>query len=277
VGHTVAVNELASLIQAGDVVVLSGAGMSTASGIPDYRGPNGAFSRGHKPMTYQQFVKSGEDRRRYWARSHVGWTAFAQAEPNDAHRAVAELELLGSVTGVITQNVDGLHQQAGSRSVIDLHGRLDRVICLDCGGSQDRRELHDRLTAANPSFTAHIDVINPDGDTDISAEELSAFQVVDCQECGGILKPDVVYFGENVPPTRVADSYAWVEGAATLLVLGSSLTVYSGRRFVEHAKRHQRTVVIVNLGSTKCDDIADLRVHADVVDVLPNLTPSCAT
>jgi len=268
--------ELQEFIQPGGVVVLSGAGMSTASGIPDYRGPNGAFSRGHKPMTYQEFLRNDEDRRRYWARSHVGWVAFARARPNAAHVGVAELEQAGLVHGVITQNVDGLHQQAGSRSVIDLHGRLDRVICLDCGSSEDRHRVHDRLTAANPHFSAQVDVINPDGDTDISAEQLSEFQVVACRECGGRLKPDVVYFGENVPPERVRNCYSLIDHARTLLVLGSSLTVYSGRRFVEYAKRQDCAVVIVNLGPTKCDEVADLRIHADVVDVVSSMAPSCA-
>jgi len=202
-----AVEELQAVIQAGGVLVLSGAGISTGSGIPDYRGPNGAYSRGHQPMTYQDFLRSEGARRRYWARSHVGWTTFSRAQPNAAHAALAEMEQIGIVDAVITQNVDGLHQSAGSSRVIDLHGRLNRVICLNCGAVQDRMEVHERLVEFNPDFSTHVERINPDGDYEIPNEQLVDFEIVSCLECQGILKPDVVYFGESVPVERVGSAF----------------------------------------------------------------------
>jgi len=266
-----AVEELQAVIQAGGVLVLSGAGISTGSGIPDYRGPNGAYSRGHQPMTYQDFLRSEGARRRYWARSHVGWTTFSRAQPNAAHAALAEMEQIGIVDAVITQNVDGLHQSAGSSRVIDLHGRLNRVICLNCGAVQDRMEVHERLVEFNPDFSTHVERINPDGDYEIPNEQLVDFEIVSCLECQGILKPDVVYFGESVPVERVGSAFELVDSSSTLLVLGSSLMFYSGRRFVEHAHKNGKTVVIINQGETRCDHIADIRLDADVVDVAPNL------
>ena len=255
----------------GRIAVLTGAGCSTASGIPDYRGPNGAFTRGHSPMTYQQFLKDPEGRKRYWARGHVGWVRFSQARPNAAHLALAELEQGGSVMGVITQNVDGLHGAAGSMNVIDLHGRLDRVICLECHEVVDRNRVHDRLTAANPWLSVASDTINPDGDTDIPDGLLADFVMVTCETCGGDLKPDVVYFGENVPADRVADAYAMVDQADALLVAGSTLTVYSGRRFAIHANKHHKPIAIVNAGATRADDLASIRIDADVCEVLGSL------
>ena len=243
--------------------------MSTGSGIPDYRGPNGAYARGHQPMTYQSFLSNEDGRRRYWARSHVGWIAFSQAQPNAAHAAIAQMQQGGFVDAVITQNVDGLHQRAGSSRVIDLHGRLDRVICLSCGEMQDRMYVHERLVEVNPDFSSHVDRINPDGDYEIEDAQLINFQIVSCSECQGILKPDVVYFGESVPRNRVDAAFEMVNRCSTLLVLGSTLMVYSGRRFVEHAHKKGKTVVIINQGSTRCDHIADIRMDADVIDVLP--------
>src|SRR3954469_8120939 len=192
------IDGLACLVSDGEVVVLSGAGLSTESGIPDYRGPTGAARR-HSPMTYQAFLKDPVARRRYWARSHVGWQHFAGAQPNDGHRVVAELERAGLITGTITQNVDGLHQAAGSEQVIDLHGRLDRVVCLSCGQTSPRGALSSRLSRANASWQSSVTRLNPDGDADLADEDLDGFTVVDCEGCGGVLKPDVVYFGENVP------------------------------------------------------------------------------
>ena len=266
-----ALEELQAVIQAGGVLVLSGAGMSTGSGIPDYRGPNGAYSRGHQPMTYQDFLRNEGGRRRYWARSHVGWTRFSQAKPNAAHVAIAQMEQSGFIDSVITQNVDGLHQSAGSDRVIDLHGRLNRVICLSCGALQDRSVIHERLVEVNPDFSTYVERINPDGDYEIPDEQLVDFDIVSCLECQGILKPDVVYFGESVPVERVSVAFELVNQSSTLLVLGSSLMVYSGRRFVEHAHKNGKTVVIINQGETRCDHIADIRPDADVVDVAPNL------
>ena len=252
--------ELARLMGRGGVVVLSGAGISTESGIPDYRGPSGAERR-YTPMTYQAFLRDPVARRRYWARSHVGWQHFAQAEPNDGHRAVAALERLGLITGTITQNVDGLHQAAGSLEVTDLHGRLDRVICLDCRVTSPRDDLNLRLSRANTSWQATVTAVNPDGDADLADEDLDGFTVVDCAACGGLLKPDVVYFGENVPVDRVAASIERVDAASALVVLGSSLTVFSGRRFVVRAARNGIPVAIVNDGPTRCDDLATLRIN----------------
>lgn len=263
---------LQRLVSQGDVVVLTGAGCSTASGIPDYRGPNGAFTRGHKPMTFQQFLRDADGRRRYWARGHVGWARFSQARANAAHLALAELERRGLVRGIITQNVDGLHQAAGSRSVIDLHGRLDRVMCLQCSAVESRTSVHERLTHANPHLTTSSDTINPDGDTDIPDEVLAEFAMVACLNCEGDLKPDVVYFGESVPVERVEQAYSWVNDARSVVVVGSSLTVYSGRRFVIHAERNAKPIAIVNAGVTRADELATIRIDADVCDVLKLLT-----
>jgi NAD-dependent SIR2 family protein deacetylase len=250
------------MVSRGGVVVLSGAGLSTESGIPDYRGPSGAALRRHAPMSYQAFVRDPVARRRYWARSHLGWQHMAQAQPNAGHRAVAELERAGAVTGVITQNVDGLHQAGGSDAVIDLHGRLDRVVCLSCGGRSDRCRLDVRLREANLEWQGQALALNPDGDVDLADAHLDGFTPVGCELCGGVLKPDVVYFGENVPRERVADAYSWVDAASSLLVLGSSLHVFSGRRFVSRAASAGIPVAIVNQGPTRGDDVAEVRVDA---------------
>lgn len=262
---------LADMVAGGGIVVLSGAGCSTASGIPDYRGPNGAFTRGHKPMTYQQFLRDPRGRSRYWARGHVGWPRFSRAEPNPAHRALAELERRGIVLGVITQNVDGLHQAAGSRSVIDLHGRLDRVVCLNCGEIESRGSVHERLTRVNPHLNVVSETVNPDGDTDIPDELLAQFTMVTCVTCEGDLKPDVVYFGESVPSDRVEQAYAWVDASKALLVAGSSLTVYSGRRFLVHAYKVGKPIAIVNAGPTRGEEFATVRIDGDVCDILTAL------
>jgi len=262
VSSDVAVRDLADLVRGGDVVVLSGAGLSTESGIPDYRGETGATARTYTPMTYQTFVKDDIARRRYWARSHLGWGFMRDAEPNSGHRAVAEFERLGFVRGVITQNVDALHEKAGSTNVIDLHGRLDRVICLSCGRTEPRVDVHERLHAANQSWEAEVLAINPDGDVELAETALDGFVVVECVACGGMLKPDVVYFGENVPRERVEAAYAMTDRAALVLVLGSSLTVFSGRRFVQRAAQDGKLIVIVNEGQTRCDDLAYLKVDA---------------
>ncbi|MEV7908141.1 Sir2 family NAD-dependent protein deacetylase, partial [Streptomyces anulatus] len=228
---------LAELLTAGDVVVLSGAGLSTESGIPDYRGPSGSLTR-HTPMTYQAFVGDPAARRRYWARSHVGWRTMSRATPNDGHRAVARLQQRGLLAGIVTQNVDGLHQAGGASAVVELHGSLHHVVCLNCGDSTSREEIDHRLTQANPRFGTRATTINPDGDVELGDEEVAGFHVVECQVCdGGMLKPDVVFFGETVPVKRVRECYALVERARLLLVLGSSLTVMSGRRFVLHAAK----------------------------------------
>ncbi|WPO69203.1 NAD-dependent protein deacetylase [Streptomyces sp. KN37] len=247
------------VLGAGGVLVLSGAGISTESGIPDYRGEGGSLSR-HTPMTYQEFTADHEARRRYWARSHLGWRTFGRARPNAGHRAVAAFARHGLLTGVITQNVDGLHQAAGSGDAVELHGSLDRVVCLSCGTFSPRGELARRLEEANPGFAPVAAGINPDGDADLTDEQVGDFRVLPCTVCGGILKPDVVFFGEAVPPERVERCRALVREAASLLVLGSSLTVMSGLRFVRQAAEAGKPVVIVNLDATRGDRYAVTRV-----------------
>jgi NAD-dependent SIR2 family protein deacetylase len=255
---------LADLVADGDVVVLSGAGLSTESGIPDYRGETGRRRRAD-PMTYQTFRGSAAARRRYWARSHLGWRHMSAARPNAGHRAVAELERRGLVSGIITQNVDGLHQAAGAGNVIELHGALSRVVCLECGDRSARTRLDERLRAANPGWeerAADAGAVNPDGDVVLGDAEVEEFRVVSCERCGGVLKPDVIFFGENVPPGRVQECYALTEGAGALLVLGSSLTVLSGFRFVRRAAEHGVPVGIVNRGATRGDEHALVTLDA---------------
>ena len=254
------VSGLVDLVAPGRVVVLSGAGISTESGIPDYRGTSGASLRRHAPMTYQAFLGDPVARRRYWARSHVGWALMRNATPNDGHRAVAALEAHGLVVGTVTQNVDGLHQAAGSIEVVDLHGRLDRVVCLACRATVSRSRVRERLDVANAEWRATLTAVNPDGDVDLPDDRLDGFTVVDCEACGGLLKPDVVYFGESVPVDRIQASYALVDRARLLLVLGTSLHVFSGRRFVVRAANAGIPVAIVNDGPTRGDDVAVLKL-----------------
>ncbi|MEU3731588.1 NAD-dependent protein deacetylase [Streptomyces sp. NPDC033538] len=250
---------VADALSAGGVLVLSGAGISTESGIPDYRGEGGSLSR-HTPMTYQDFTGSAQARRRYWARSHLGWRVFGRARPNAGHRAVAAFGRHGLLSGVITQNVDGLHQAAGSEGVVELHGSLDRVVCLSCGVLSARRDLARRLEEANAGFEPVAAGINPDGDADLTDEQVGDFRVVPCAVCGGTLKPDVVFFGETVPPRRVEHCRTLVRAAESLLVLGSSLTVMSGLRFVRQAAQDGKPVLIVNRDPTRGDRHARTRV-----------------
>jgi NAD-dependent SIR2 family protein deacetylase len=264
------VAELAGWVGDGGVVVLSGAGLSTESGIPDYRGPSGA-ARSGTPMTYQTFTRDPIARRRYWARSHLGWRTIGDARPNRGHRAVARLQELRVVDGIITQNVDGLHQAGGADGVVELHGNLARITCLGCGCPVPRTEHAARLEQANPEFAATVRAVNPDGDVELDDAELDGFAVVDCDSCGGMLKPDVVYFGETVPADRVARSFELVTAARTLLVLGSSLTVMSGRRFVLRAAKEGIRVAIVNQGTTRGEPYAGLIVDAPLGEVLPEL------
>ena len=243
-------------------VALTGAGLSTDSGIPDYRGPG---SPARQPMTYGDFVSGPEAQQRYWARSHLGWSRMRRAEPNPGHHALTALEATGRVPLLITQNVDGLHEAAGSRAVCALHGRIADVICLGCREQTSRTRLHARLGELNPGWAdAHADVaVRPDGDVDL--DDTAGFVVPPCESCGGVLKPDVVFFGENVPKPRVERCYAAVEAldpeTEALVVLGSSLTVMSGLRFVRRAAQRAVPVVIVNRGPTRGDPLATLTLH----------------
>ncbi|WP_448482482.1 NAD-dependent protein deacetylase [Pseudoxanthomonas mexicana] len=247
--------------------VLTGAGCSTGSGIPDYRDEQGAWKR-TPPVTYQAFVGDGITRRRYWARSLVGWPRIAQAQPNAAHRALAALEAQGRCSQLLTQNVDGLHQAAGSRAVIDLHGRLDAVVCLGCGALSSRADVQRGLAEANPAWAGLAAGAAPDGDADLEDRDFATFQVPACDACGGMLKPDVVFFGENVPRARVDAAMARLAQADGMLVVGSSLMVYSSLRFVHAAVRAQIPVAAVNLGRTRADDLLRFRMAAPCGDAL---------
>ena len=253
------------------ITALTGAGVSTDSGIPDYRGPD---SPPRSPMTYQQFVGDEEFRRHYWARNHVGWKHVNRTVPNAGHKALVRLEERDLLAGIITQNVDLLHEDAGSRNVIDLHGRYDRVICLNCGRVISRTHLAERLTELNPGFLESVgdvaDVeIAPDADAVI--ESTAHFKPAPCEFCGGVLKPEIVYFGENVPRERVDRAFALVDSADALLVAGSSLTVMSGLRFVRHAAEAGKPVVIVNRGITRGDKYATVKIDSGTSDVLTEL------
>lgn len=261
---------VAELLAGRRVAVLTGAGLSTDSGIPDYRGPD---SPPRNPMTYQQFIGDPEFRQRYWARNHVGWRTMDGSRPNPGHRALARLERAGVVTGVITQNVDLLHTKAGHRRVIDLHGTYARVRCLGCEALISRMALAERLEAANPGFAAAAaaDGLEVAPDADAVVARTDTFRMVDCARCGGMLKPDIVYFGENVPKPRVAACFSLVDAADALLVAGSSLTVMSGLRFVRHAARQGKPVVIVNRGRTRGDELAARTVDAGCSPTLTGL------
>jgi NAD-dependent SIR2 family protein deacetylase len=257
------------------LVALTGAGLSTDSGIPDYRGPG---SPRRTPMTYQEFRSGPDAQRRYWARSYVGWARMAHASPNAGHRALAALERCGALHGLITQNVDGLHRAAGSSAVIDLHGRIADVVCVECGRRSARVALQQRLDALNPGFLEAAGgavEAAPDGDAELAA--VDGFRLAGCSGCGGVLKPDVVFFGENVPRERVARAYATVDAAAALLVAGSSLTVQSGLRFVRHARKAGTPVVIVNRGPTRGDEFAAVRVDAGCSEMLSALAAAATS
>jgi NAD-dependent SIR2 family protein deacetylase len=258
------------------LVVLTGAGCSTDSGIPDYRSPGGAWTR-HKPIYYSSFVRSAEVRRFYWARSYRGWPRFAGARPNRAHAALAALESRGKVHQLITQNVDDLHQEAGSRAVVQLHGRNRVVICLECRAEFSREDMQDRLAQANREWMerASWDHLNPDeadfapdGDANVARDAAGDFRVPECQACGGVLKPAVVFFGESVPPEKVRYSMGRVDEADALLVVGSSLTVWSGFRFVKRAAERGSPIAIVNIGPTRGDGLATLKIDGNCGAVL---------
>jgi NAD-dependent SIR2 family protein deacetylase len=272
VEHTEAVRRIAGLLTARSWTVLSGAGASTDSGIPDYRGPTSIRAT---PMLYGEFVGSHEAQQRYWARSFLGWRRIGQARPNEGHRALVALEQHG-LQGVVTQNVDGLHAAAGSATVVELHGEIAMVICLDCGERTPRRALQDRLGLLNPGLGGEIEPghaeLRPDGDAVV--RDWRDFVVARCLTCGGRLKPDVVFFGESVPKPRVEAAYALVERADVLVVVGSSLTVMSGLRFVRHQVKRNRPVVIINRGPTRGDELATVKLDAGCSETL---TALCST
>ena len=249
------------------LTVLSGAGISTASGIPDYRDRDGNWKHA-RPVQFTDFVSSESTRRRYWARSFAGWRRMSNARPNGAHAALANLEAAGKVETLITQNVDGLHRAAGSRNVIDLHGVLSRVLCMACNSVESRVSWQQKLDKANPAWRAEIASVKPDGDTELNAVAYDDFDVPACETCGGIVKPDVVFFGENVPRSRVATALEAVEKSDALLIVGSSLMVFSGFRFARRAADLGKPIAIINQGKTRADDLATLKIDADCQSVL---------
>lgn len=266
-----ALDGLAAMIDAAPgALVLSGAGISTESGIPDYRGPNG--ERRVTPMQYRDFVGSSEARQRYWARAFVGWRNFSGAAPNDGHLAVARLQRAGHLGAIVTQNVDELHQAAGAQDVIDLHGTLSQVVCLSCGDRSSRWDLDERMAADNPTFSAQTGEIRPDGDVTLEEVEVAGFVVPRCLVCDAdTLKPDVVFFGESVPKDRVERSFALTDEAPALIVLGSSLVVFSGYRFVRRAAQNGTPVAIVTLSPTRGDDAASVVLNAPLGPTLTAL------
>ena len=259
------------IASAGRVAVVTGAGVSTASGIPDYRDRDGEWKHA-RPVQYADFVSRPEVRQRYWARSFAGWGRIAGAKPNPAHKALAALETGGKVDTLITQNVDGLHHRAGSRRVIDLHGRLQTVLCMGCGQRTSREQWQEKLAAANPSWDSDTDDYAPDGDAKLREEDVIKFVTLDCESCGGLVKPDVVFFGENVPKDRVASALEALDRAAALLVVGSSLMVFSGYRFARRAAENGKPIAIVNRGRTRADDFATLKIDADCGVILDRVS-----
>lgn len=253
-----------ALLQGRKILALTGAGCSTDSGIPDYRGEE-SIKKARNPVQYKQFMQEERSRQRYWARSFVGWPRFQQAQPNATHDALSKLEQAGHLTGIITQNVDRLHHQAGSRAVVELHGALAEVICLGCGALSGRAALQQRLEALNPNY-AQWATEAPDGDAEV--EDTTAFNVASCERCQGILKPHVVFFGENVPEARVISARQMLLESEVLLVLGTSLTVYSGYRFVRYAREQQLPVVVINRGPTRADAELTLKLDQGVAESL---------
>lgn len=264
---------LVELLRGRRAVVLAGAGCSTESGIPDYRGPEGSL-RTRTPVQFQELVRSEAARVRYWARSTAGWPRFSAARPNAGHRALARLEEAGAVRGIITQNVDGLHQAAGSRRVVELHGSLASVRCLGCGVRLPREVFQARLLGMNAEWARRLDgegELAPDGDAELPAWAMESFRVPACEGCGGLVKPDVVFFGESVPAGWVEDAWRLFGKGEVLLVVGSSLTVYSGRRFVYRAQQEGMPIAVVNVGPTRADGVAAVKVEAPLGRVLPRL------
>jgi NAD+-dependent protein deacetylase sirtuin 4 len=271
-----ALDDLVALLRGKRLVALTGAGCSTESGIPDYRGPE-TMRRARNPIQGREFSRSAEIRKRYWARAVVGWERFSGAQPNPAHRALARLERDGALTGIVTQNVDRLHQAAGSRRVIELHGALAEVACLECGAVEPRASLQQRLLARNPGWLTFAAELAPDGDADLPAEQVARFDVVSCLGCDGPLKPRVVFFGESVPRPVVDAAFALVEAADALLVVGSSLAVFSGYRFVLRAAQRGIPIAMVNLGPARGEELSAVKVDARAGAALPRLAEALAT
>lgn len=264
------VDELAAWLRGRRVAVLTGAGVSTESGIPDYRSPE-ALARARRPIQGPEFVRSAALRRRYWARATAGWDRFRAAEPGPAHHALARLEAAGLVAGLITQNVDRLHQRAGSRNVIELHGALAEVVCLECGGMEDRDSLQRRVRALNPEWLDGATPMAPDGDAVLPDELVERFVVPGCLECGGVLKPNVVFFGHNVARPIVDEAFAVVDAADALLVAGTSLAVFSGYRFLLRAADRGLPIAIVNRGDVRGQERAALKIEGSTGAVLDEL------
>ncbi len=277
--HATSLSELVELADFASrhhrLFVLTGAGCSTESGIPDYRDVNGDWKR-PAPVTYQAFMGNDATRRRYWARSLIGWRTLGQARPGNAHHALAQLEATGHVGLLLTQNVDGLHQAAGSRRTIDLHGRIDTVRCMACDARSPRAELQDELVWRNSNWTALHAHAAPDGDAELDGRDFSRFDIPACAQCGGLLKPDVVFFGESVPRDRIVAARAALAEADAVLVVGSSLMVYSGFRFVQAAVAAGKPVAAVNIGRTRADELLTLKVEQPVGEALAALAAQLA-
>jgi NAD-dependent SIR2 family protein deacetylase len=257
----VAIDALSSLVRGKRVVALTGAGISTESGIPDYRSPE-ALAKPRRPIQGPEFVRSEDVRRRYWARSALGWSRMRAAEPNEGHRALAELERLGVVAHVITQNVDRLHHKSGSRNIVELHGSLAEVACLACATIEERDAVQRRIIASNPDWSAQEASAAPDGDADLASDRVERFVVPACAVCGGVLKPRVVFFGDIVPRTTVEAAFGALDAAELLLVVGSSLAVYSGYRFLRRAVERRTPIAIVNRGPVRGEEHAAVKVDA---------------
>lgn len=249
------------------LTVLTGAGCSTESGIPEYRDDDGNWKH-RQPMQYAEFVNDESQRRRYWAQSLAGWQRISSAKPNAAHHAIADLERCGYVSCVITQNVDNLHQAAGSQNVIDLHGVLQHIRCLECGTKSSRDDYQSRLRDCNPDWSASMTAIAPDGDARISVEDMRSFVIPGCLKCGGIVKPDVVFFGEPVPESRLKKAKQHLRQSRALLVIGSSLMVFSGYRFARFASAAGQPIAIVNRGTTRADELATHKLTANCAELL---------
>ncbi|MBM7455391.1 NAD-dependent SIR2 family protein deacetylase [Oceanisphaera litoralis] len=259
--------ELVEFIQAHPrLLVLTGAGISTDSGIPDYRDRQGQWKR-RQPVQHPDFMGCEHTRQRYWGRSLVGWPVMRDARPNPAHSALVQLERLGHIELLVTQNVDGLHQRAGSEKVVDLHGRSDQVVCMSCHYRGSRDHTHARSAALNPDFTHYTAATAPDGDADLEMD-FSRFRIPECDQCGGILKPDVVFFGDNVPKQRVVEALDALENADGLLVIGSSLMVYSGFRFCRYAQQWNKPIAALTLGKTRADELLGLKLNAPITPLL---------